>query len=102
MEAEFFIENVKCNGCKNTIIKEAFKQKLVSDVRVDIESGRVNLEYEGGNETLFRVKSRLSRKGYPVKGRNNTVSTAKSYVSCMMGRWSKPAVFETESLEIND
>ena len=100
MEAEFFIENVKCNGCKNTIIKEARKQDLVIDVKVDLESGTVMLSYEGGDETLYRVKSRLSRKGYPEKGRNNVVSTAKSYVSCAMGRINGPAKFEVASYHL--
>jgi len=101
MKAEFFIENVKCNGCKNTIIKEARKHDLVTDTKVDIESGKVVLTYEGGDETLFRVKSRLFRKGYPEKGRNNVVSTAKSYVSCAMGRMSGPAKFEVTTMKMD-
>ncbi len=100
METEFFIENVKCNGCKNTIIKEARKQNLVTHIQVDLESGKVTLQFEGGNETLIRVKSRLSRKGYPEKGRNNVISTAKSYVSCAMGRLSSPVKFEVNTLKI--
>ena len=100
MKSEFFIENVKCNGCKNTIIKEARKQNLVASVQVEIESGRVILQYEGGTETLARVKSRLYRKGYPEKGRNNMVSTAKAYVSCAVGRWSKPVAFEAKLMEV--
>ena len=33
MEAEDFIENVKCNGCKNTIIKEARKQNPSKNIQ---------------------------------------------------------------------
>ena len=100
MKSEFFVENVNCNGCKNTIIKEARKQNLVVSVQVEIEGGKVTLEYNGGMETLARVKSRLYRKGYPEKGRNNMVSTAKSYVSCAVGRWSKPATFNAKVMEV--
>lgn len=99
MKSEFIIENVKCNGCKNTIIKEVKKQNLVSAVEVEIETGKVVLTHEGGTETLARVKSRLYRKGYPEKGKNNKISTAKSYVSCAMGKMSGPAKFEVESLK---
>jgi len=68
MYSEIFVENIKCFGCKNTVIKEAKKQDLVESVDVDMSSGKVSLEYKGGEETLARVKSRLQRKGYPEKG----------------------------------
>jgi copper chaperone CopZ len=87
MKSEFFIENVKCYGCRNTAIKEAKKQDLVTDVDIDIETGKVSLHYDGSKETLARVKSRLHRKGYPEKGKNNMLSSVKSYASCAMGRW---------------
>ncbi len=100
MKSIFYIENVKCLGCKNTIIKEARKQNLVSGIEVDISDGKVKLEYEGGKETLLRVKSRLNRRGYPEIGRNNRLSTAKSYMSCAVGRWSKSAALDIKIIEV--
>lgn len=102
MRTEILIENVKCNGCKNTIIKEVRKNEKVIDVDVEIESGKVTLEYDGGQETLARVKSILHRKGYPEKGKNNLVSSAKSFMSCAIGRVSGPANFEIKSMDFND
>ena len=101
METKFFIENVKCNGCKKTIILEAKKQKEVEQISVDIESGKIVLEYNGGHEILSRIKSRLYRKGYPEKGQNNNIiSKGKSFVSCAMGRMTSDAVIEIKHLKL--
>ncbi len=92
MKAEFFIENVKCNGCKKTIIKESEKQGKIDSIDVDIATGKVMISYTGGRETLQRFKSNLQRRGYPEKGKNNTLLTkGKSYVSCAIGRMSGDA-----------
>ena len=101
MRTEFFIKNVKCNGCRKTIIVEAKKQKEVEQVSVDIESGKIVVEYNGGHEILSRIKSRLYRKGYPEKGQsNNILSKGKSFVSCAMGRMTSDTVVEIKQLNI--
>lgn len=100
MVTEFFIENVKCHGCKNTIMKEIKNQDLVTEVEVDIETGRVEIDYEGGDETLVRIKSKLERKGYPEKGKNNLKRTVVSYASCAMGRMNGPAKYQVKHFDI--
>lgn len=100
MYSEIFVENIKCFGCRNTVIKEVKKQEQIQNVEVDIDSGKVSLEYEGGEETLARVKSRLYRKGYPEKGSNNVRSTAKSYMSCALGRLDGPEKYRVKQFDI--
>lgn len=100
MYSEFFVENIKCFGCRNTVIKEVKKQEMVLTVDVDIDSGKVSLEYDGGEDTLARVKSRLNRKGYPEKGSNNIKSTAKSYVSCALGRLEGSQKYQVKQFDI--
>lgn len=100
MYSEIFVENIKCFGCRNTVIKEVKKQEEVQSVEVDIDSGKVSLEYDGGEETLARVKSRLYRKGYPEKGSNNIKSTAKSFVSCALGRLDGPEKYQVRQYDI--
>jgi copper chaperone len=100
MYQEIFLENIKCFGCRNTVIKEVKKQEEVQSVDVDIESGRMSLEYSGGEETLLRIKSRLQRKGYPVKGSNTMKSTAKSYFSCALGRLDGPERYRVKQYDI--
>jgi len=102
MIAEFFIENVKCNGCKNTILKELKKQDSITKVDVEIPTGKVLLDYEGGDETLGRVKSRLERKGYPEKGKNNIKSTVVSFASCAMGRMNGPTKYQVKNFDFTE
>lgn len=99
MVAEIFVENVKCNGCKNTIIKEVKKQDKVSHVEVEIETGKLTLEFEG-NDTVARVKSRLQRKGYPEKGKNNLKSTVVSFASCAIGRMNGPTKYQVKNFDV--
>lgn len=99
MVAEIFVENVKCNGCKNTIIKEVKKQDQVIDVEVEIETGKLTLEFEG-NDTVARVKSRLKRKGYPEKGNNNLKSTVVSFASCAIGRMNGPTKYQVKNFDV--
>lgn len=100
MIAEVFVENVKCHGCKNTIMKEVKKQELVSKVDIEIETGKISLEFEGGEETLARVKSRLKRKGYPEKGQNNIKSTVVSFASCAIGRMNGPTRYQVKNFDV--
>jgi len=102
MRSEIFVENIKCLGCKNTVVKEVKKQELVESVEVDIESGKVSLIYEGGDETLARVKSRLYRKGYPEKGTNNTKNTTKQYVSCAIDPLEGPQKYQVKQFDFSE
>lgn len=100
MYTEIFLENIKCSGCRNTVIKEAMKQEMVQSVDVEVETGKVSLNYKGGEETLARIKSRLYRKGYPERGSNTIKSTAKSYVSCALGRLGGTQKYHVKQYDI--
>ena len=86
MKAEFYIDNLTCLGCKNTILKEAKKQDQVKNVEVDMQESKVILEYEGKEEVVHRVKSRLLRKGYPEKGRKQRSIAAKTGTQCVVNQ----------------
>ena len=83
------IENLKCHGCANTITKGLMKIESVENVNVDVPSSAVEVKFDGGDESIKAIKSKLSHLGYPEAGHNNAVSVAKSFVSCAMGRVSK-------------
>lgn len=101
MEAEFYVENVKCNGCKKTIIKEAEKQRNIDAIMIDISTGKVNISYSGDREILQRLKSRLQRRGYPEKGQNNNLLTkGKSFVSCALGHMNDDTIIKVKNIEI--
>lgn len=83
MNANLYVDNIKCGGCANSIIIKL--NKLVNDTKVDVEEGKVSFEY-ADEETLEQVKSELNSMGYSSKGTSNFTQKASSYVSCMIGR----------------
>ncbi len=80
------IQNLKCGGCANTIIKKLLEIKPLNNIDIDNETNSVSFSYDN-NETLLEVKRVLHKIGYPVVGEKNAVTTkAKSFVSCAIGR----------------
>ena len=86
---EIKIENLKCNGCASTIKKGILKFEEVKNVDIDIENSIVKISFNGENDSVDKYKKKLSALGYPETGNNNTISVAKSFVSCAIGRVSK-------------
>lgn len=83
------IENLKCNGCASTISKGLLKFSEVKNVDIDIKNSTVNISFDGEDNNIDKYKKKLSFLGYPETGNNNTISVAKSFVSCAIGRVSK-------------
>jgi len=83
------VENLKCNGCASTIKKALMKFDEVSNVIVDIDNSVIKPEFEGNDNIVEKIKNKLASLGYPESGNNNTISVAKSYVSCAIGRINK-------------
>ncbi len=80
------IQNLKCGGCANTIVKRLSALNSVENVTVNNETSSVTFSYDNA-KTLKNIKSQLKLTGYPVLGDKNALSTkAKSFVSCAIGR----------------
>ena len=84
------VDNLKCGGCANTISKGILSIEGVTNVSVDNENESVT--YEGSLSTKDLVLTKLSSMGYPQKGSlsglNAGLASAKSYVSCAIGKFS--------------
>lgn len=79
------VENIKCHGCANSI-KSALEALTKSRmIEVDIEQGIIQIEDVEGKEAV--IINKLRNMGYPLRGKGNTLTTAKSYVSCMVGKF---------------
>jgi copper chaperone len=82
------IENLKCGGCANTIKTSLSAMPGVSGVQVDTDAGAV--AFDADESQVPAVKSKLHSLGYPesgtVAGLGAVASSAKSYVSCAIGR----------------
>lgn len=86
MKTTIKVQNLKCEGCANTISKKLHNIESVSNVEVDVEKSLVEISYE--NEGIIEtIKSTLNSLGYPEEGESNTFGNkAKSYVSCAIGK----------------
>jgi len=84
------VENLKCHGCAATITRELQKVEGVISVHVEVGPSRVDITTTGSEETLEACRRKLLSLGYPEAGsKNTTISKAKSYVSCAIGRMSE-------------
>ena len=82
------IENLKCGGCANTITKGLSAIDGVTDVTVNNDTNQVSMT---ASEALRpAVLDKLQSMGYPeagsVSGLASGIDTAKSFVSCAIGR----------------
>lgn len=85
MKETYYIENIKCGGCSNTIHNAAMQVEGVVSATVDVENQSVEIESET-QEAMVAVLQKLDKLGYPSVGNNNTLKKARSYVSCALGR----------------
>ncbi|MCG6117826.1 MAG: heavy-metal-associated domain-containing protein [Aquimonas sp.] len=89
MRHELELLNVKCGGCGNSILRAVGAIPGVSDPRLDVESGHISLDAPESARTA--VAQALARLGYPergsVEGMAALAASAKSFVSCAVGRF---------------
>jgi copper chaperone CopZ len=79
------VANLKCNGCANTIKNELEKLPSVQNVKVDLESDSITLNYN--EETRSNIIDKLHSLGYPeATEKNGLLLQIKSYASCMLGK----------------
>ena len=90
MELRLQVENVKCGGCARSIEKALLADRRISRVGVDPAQGLVVIEAEG--DVRAHAATVLAKLGYPekgsVEGLKAAAATAKSFVSCAVGRMS--------------
>ncbi len=82
---KIFVENLKCGGCANTIQKKLNEMVGVVSVKANPEEDWVEVEHEDFTD-LESIEAKLADLGYPKQGTGNLFQTAKSYVSCAIGR----------------
>ena len=85
------LENIKCGGCANTLLKALKSYKEINDASVDPASGEVRFSHPE-EFRLTGLKRKLHNLGYPVKGSvkglEKAAVAAVSYASCAIGKLS--------------
>jgi copper chaperone len=88
LQMKFEVENIKCGGCENSIVKGLTAIPGVSEIVIDRERQLISVQTD---ESLREsVLKKLLSMGYPEKGSvsglNAGLANAKSFVSCAIGR----------------
>ncbi|MBS1668405.1 MAG: heavy-metal-associated domain-containing protein [Bacteroidetes bacterium] len=83
---QLYVENIKCEGCVNSIKSNLLKVRGVTQVEVYKEEEKVCVS--GIAIDRQEMADRLSAIGYPEKGNNSMGSKVKSLVSCAIGKVS--------------
>ena len=85
------IENLKCGGCGSTIKKTLKDIGGVENIAIDFDKSEISVAHtEGVNRQTLTIA--LKKIGYPETGTTTGLgaltATAKSYISCAIGRMS--------------
>jgi len=82
------VENIKCGGCENSIVKGINCVAKVANLVIDREKQLVT--FTGEEDIKQTVIDKLRSMGYPEKGSvaglEAGLTNAKSFVSCAIGR----------------
>ncbi|RXJ60230.1 heavy-metal-associated domain-containing protein [Candidatus Marinarcus aquaticus] len=89
MKQTFEVLNVKCGGCAKTLIKGLNEEFGDVEVNLDVHPRQIRLEME--ENQMEDLKLKLRKMGYPLisdelSGFEKATTTAKSFVSCAIGR----------------
>lgn len=93
MTLQFDLANVKCGGCANSIRKAMEAVDGARVLTLDPASGHLEVEADDGLRST--IAERLRKLGYPeqgsVEGIAAMAASAKSFVSCAVGRFGDDA-----------
>jgi len=68
MKTTFKIENLKCQGCVNTVTNGLLSLDGVEEVHVDLTTSVVQIIYSGDTDRTDEFASKLKSLGYPKAG----------------------------------
>lgn len=84
----FTVQNLKCQGCSNSITSALDKIDGIKSIEVDVENSEITIQAIS-NRAVEMAESKLSKLGYPISNsENNTLHKINSFVSCAKGKFS--------------
>lgn len=80
----FFVENIRCSGCADTIESTLIKIPGVQGIHISLTDKKVCVMGIGIDRELI-IKT-LEKIGYPLSSNNSFLKKAVSFISCSNGR----------------
>jgi len=87
MTHKYHLNNIKCGGCAHSVEQKILSVYPKASPKIDVESGEVSFEAPS-QEIAQSILNALAKLGY-TKYNPTLLQTAKSYVSCMIGKVTK-------------
>jgi len=92
MKQIFVVNNVKCSGCASTLKKALLEEFGEVEVNLDVEPREITLDID--EKRFEALKLKLRSLGYPLADDKLSTfqtigTTAKSYISCAIGKMDK-------------
>ena len=89
MKQTFEVLNVKCGGCASTLTKSLKEEFGEVEVNLDVHPRQITLDIQDEQKEALKIK--LRGLGYPLSddelsGFQKATTTAKSFVSCAIGK----------------
>jgi len=89
MNSQIYLQNVKCNGCANSIVNRLAKIAGISNVHIEVEKAKLSFDCQN-KAHILEVENALLAMGYPKVDDDNSLATkAKSFISCGIGKMSR-------------
>lgn len=73
MRTTVTIQNLQCDGCKNAVAIQLNKVKGISNICIDVSSGRVSFDYKTHN-TIEGLRMNLKEIGFPITDDPNRIT----------------------------
>lgn len=85
------VHNVKCGGCANTLITSLKEDFGEVSVNLEVMPRQITLDFDESRKEELKLK--LRGLGYPLStdelsGIDKVTTTAKSFVSCAVGKFN--------------
>ena len=84
MRETLVVNNIKCGGCETTVKDSLAKIEGIDNVIADSGTGEVTFDFSN-KDALESARVKLHKLGY-TETDPDLFDTAKSYVSCMIGK----------------
>jgi len=86
MNTTLVLQNLKCEGCANTILKKIANCEGVSNPKIDVQKNSLQIDHISHN-ALMGLYMSLKTIGYPVEGETNSIiNKTRSFMSCAIGK----------------